>query len=348
MITFRANRERRHDARFGREVWHTFYPTAPEDPFPEGFGLLEFLDEDWLPPGGAVPLRHRRDAEILTYVCDGELAWEDSTGCAGVVRTGEFQRMTGGHGVRHVLRNASEADWARVFRIWLRPVEGRGEPGYEQRRFTAAERRGRLLLIASPDARSGSLRIQQGARVYAALLDPGQHLLHELSPGRSAWIHVMQGEVTLDGVVLAAGDGAGVTDALAASLMGRSAASILLLDVGEQPTRLPSLSGAALFGMLWEELVDVLGPTATATLVRRAARRALPRSPELVELDVARVDGEFRYSLPPSFERADAPPAPLRELLDELRPLLAELTGQVVFRRLERVPQLREWASVAL
>jgi hypothetical protein len=107
------------------------------------------------------------------------------------------------------------------------------------------------------------------------------------------------------------------------------------------------LSGTALFRMLWDALVDVLGTAATATIVGRAARRALPRSPELGELSIARVDREYGYVLPRSFDRADGPPAPLRDLFGELQPLLVELTGQVVLRRLERVPELREWATTS-
>ncbi len=107
------------------------------------------------------------------------------------------------------------------------------------------------------------------------------------------------------------------------------------------------LSGTALFGVLWDALVDLLGTSATATIVGRAVRRALPRSPELGELAIARVDREYGYVVPRSFDRAEGPPVALRDLLDELRPLLVELTGQVVLRGLERVPELREWATVS-
>jgi redox-sensitive bicupin YhaK (pirin superfamily) len=346
MITLRRGRERRHHRRSDREVWHTFYPSEAGSPLADGFGTLDFLDEDRIGPGAALPLHDRGAAEVFTFVSEGLLAYEDAGGGAGVIRAGEFQHMTTGRGVRHEMVNASQTDWAHVFRIWLPPGEGVGDPGFEQKRFTAADRRGRLLVVASSDARGGSLRIQQDVVIHSALLDPGHHVAHGLSPGRGAWIHVLWGEVTLGDVVLTAGDGAGVTDARAISLTARREASILLVDVGERPPRSPALTDTALFGRLWAETVEVLGPTATATILRRAARRALPRSPELAALDIARVDGEFRYSLPRSFDQPDAR-APMRDLLDELRPLLAELTGQVVFRRLERVPQLREWATIA-
>jgi len=99
--------------------------------------------------------------------------------------------------------------------------------------------------------------------------------------------------------------------------------------------------------MLWDALADLLGTAATAAIVGRAARRALPRSPELGELRIARVDREYGYVLPGSFERTEGPPPALRNLLDEIRPLLVELTGQVALRHLQRVPELREWAAAS-
>jgi redox-sensitive bicupin YhaK (pirin superfamily) len=347
VIAVRRSADRRYDRRGKREAWLTFYPQDGADSLADGFGILEFLDEERLPPGAAVPLRPRHDGEIFTYVHEGALAYEDSMGRSGIIRAGEFQRMTAARGVRHSESNASRTDSAHVFRIWLRPKEAGREPGYEQKRFTAAERRDRLCLVASPDARRGSLRIHQDVLIHSALLEPGQHVVHEIWHGRSAWIHVVQGEVTLGDIVLATGDAAGVTGERAVSLTARETASILLLDAGAQLPRLPKLTGAAIFKMLWDALVDVLGTTATATIVSRASRRALPRSPELGELAIERVDREYRYVVPRSFGQADGPLAPLRDLLDELRPLLAELTGQVVLRRLELVPQLREWARIA-
>jgi redox-sensitive bicupin YhaK (pirin superfamily) len=346
MIIVRTDRDRRHYRGHRREVWHTFHSADPENQFAGGFHTLEFLDEERLPPGAVLPRCHRQDAELVTFVTQGALECEDSMGCASVIRAGELQHVSASRCVHRAVRNASQTDWAHVFRIWLRPTGGSREPGCGQRLFTAADRRNRLLVVASPDAREGALRVRQDVQIHSALMDPGYHLVHEMLPGRGAWIHVLEGSVKVGDVVLTAGDGAGVTGARAVALTAREPSSILLVDVGERPPEQPGLSGTALFGMLWEGTAEVLGPSATATILRRAARRALPRSPELVGLDISRAAGEFRYSLPRSFEQAGEPPAPMRHLLEELRPLLAELTGQAVLRRLERVPQLREWANI--
>jgi redox-sensitive bicupin YhaK (pirin superfamily) len=236
MITLRRANERQHDRRRKQEVWHTFQPDVG-DALVGGFGALEVLDEDRLPPGEGVLRHSHRDAEIVTYVREGALAQEDSMGRSGVIHAGEFQRMTAGRAIRHSETNASRTDWAHVFQIWLHPSEAGHEPSREQKRFSAAERRGGLCVVASPDARRGSLRIYQDALVYSAILDAGQHVIHELSQGRSAWLHLVRGEVTFGDAVLRTGDGAGVTAEPAVSLTAREETEILLVDLCE---RVPS------------------------------------------------------------------------------------------------------------
>jgi redox-sensitive bicupin YhaK (pirin superfamily) len=232
MITLRRAQERQHNRHRKQDVWLTFYPQAPADLLAEAFATIETLSEDRLAPGASIARHSHHDAEIVTYVREGALAYEDSMSRSGVIQAGEFQRMTAGRGIHHSEINPSRTDWAHVFQIGLRPWEAGLEPSQEQKRFSAAERRGGLCVIASPDARRGSLRVHQDALMYSAMLDPGQHVVHELSQGRRAWLHIVQGEVTLDGVVLSTGDGAGLTAERAVSLTAREQAEILLLDLG--------------------------------------------------------------------------------------------------------------------
>ena len=232
MIALRRAKERHLDRHRKQEVWLTFHPQDLADQVIDGFGTLESLSEDRLPPGAGVPRHRHHDAEIITYVREGALGYEDSMGRSGVIRAGEFQRMTAGRSLRHSETNASRTDWAHVFQIGLRPWEAGLESAHEQKRFSAAERRGGLCVVASPDARRGSLRIHQDALMYSAMLDPGQHVVHELSLGRRAWLHIVEGEVTLGDVVLSAGDGAGFTAERAVSLTAQEEAEILLVDIG--------------------------------------------------------------------------------------------------------------------
>ena len=237
MITLRRANERHHDQRRKQDVWFTFYPQDQQSALAGGFGNLELLNEDRLPPAAAVLRPPPHDAEIITYVYEGSLAYEDSMGRSGVVQAGEFQRMTAGRGVRHRESNASRSDWAHVFQVWLRPAEVGLPPSHAQKRFSTAERRGVLCVIASHDGRRGSLRVHQDVQVYSAILEPGQHIVHELLPGRSAWLHIVRGEVTLGDIVLEVGDGAGITEERAVSLTAREETEILLVDLAQQPPK---------------------------------------------------------------------------------------------------------------
>jgi redox-sensitive bicupin YhaK (pirin superfamily) len=239
MISLRRAEARHHDRRRRRKIWRTFDPQDRSDRLADGFGALEALDENRLPPRADIPRHGRDQAEIVTYVREGALAYEDSMGHSGVIHAGEFQRMIAARGARHSEANASRADWAHVFQIRLRRSPTELEPGREQKRFSTAERRGGFCVVASPDARKGSLRLRQDARMYSALLEPGQHVVHELIPERAAWLHVVQGEIALGDLVLTAGDGAGVTTERAVSLTAREDSEILLFDVADAKTHGP-------------------------------------------------------------------------------------------------------------
>ena len=223
--------QRHHGRRRKRDVWRTFAALDGGDRLAEGFGVVETLDESRLPPFTEVVHHAHHDAEIITYVREGAITCEDSIGHAGVIQAGEFQRMSAVPGMRYSETNASRSGWAHVFEIGLRCARVARDPGQEQRRFSAAERRGGLCLVASPDARQGSLRLRQDTGVYAALLLQGQHVVHELRPERAAWLHLVHGEVALGDIVLYAGDGAGFTAERAVALTAREDSEILMLDV---------------------------------------------------------------------------------------------------------------------
>jgi redox-sensitive bicupin YhaK (pirin superfamily) len=232
MITLRRANQRIYNRGNKNENWQTFNPQNKEDPLANGFGALESIKEIRLAPGTANPRNLRHEAEILSYLHEGVLAYEDSVGHSGVLQAGEFQRVTSGRGLRHSKMNASRTDWAHFYQIWLRPSVADLEPGYVQKRFSVAERHGGLCVVASFDARRGSLLIHQNALIYSALLDPGQHVVRELSPGRMAWLHIVRGEVKSADVVLTTGDGAGFIDECSVSLTASEDSEILLVDLG--------------------------------------------------------------------------------------------------------------------
>lgn len=231
MITLRRAVQRQREQRNKQIVWLTFFPPDRANPFADGFGSLESLSEHHLPPNAHASRQLHHDAEILTYVRTGALAYEDSAGRTGIIYGGEFQRMTITETVRRSEKNASPTQWAHVFRIWLRPSRDGLTPGYETKRFTTAERSGLLRVVASPDARRESLHLHKEVLIYSALLDPGQHVIHELSPGRGAWLHLVSGQATLGDVLLTTGDGAGILAEPTVSFTAREETEIILLDL---------------------------------------------------------------------------------------------------------------------
>src|SRR5688500_15534554 len=153
MITLRRSAARHHVERIKHDRWITFYGLDRADPLADGFGSLRVLTESRLAPGADGAFSPNHDAEIITYVIEGTLAHEDSAGSSGVILAGEFQRWTAGRGVRRSEMNASRTDRAHAFHLWLRPSQAEREQSQEQKRFSAAERRGVLRVVASGDGR---------------------------------------------------------------------------------------------------------------------------------------------------------------------------------------------------
>jgi redox-sensitive bicupin YhaK (pirin superfamily) len=235
MITLRSATQRHHLGEGDQHVWSTFHAADQTPSFVGGFGDVEALNEIQLPPGAVVIERPHGDAELVTYVHRGALAYQDSLGRSGVVYAGEFQRMTLGRAIKHRQANASETTFAHVLQLWLHPARAGLEQSIEQRRFSAAERRGALRVVASPDARRGSLHLQQDTVLYSAMLRPGQHVIHELASGRCAWLHVVDGAARLADHMMSSGDGAGVTDEVAVSLTAHEETELLLVETRTVP-----------------------------------------------------------------------------------------------------------------
>lgn len=234
MITLRRAQERQHERSRKQDVWFTFRAQDSANTPADGFGRLELFSEERLPAAATVSRHANRDAEILTYVREGAVAQEDSLGHSGVLYAGEFRRTRTGRGARYSETNASRTDEAHIFRLYLRPSETGLDPSDEHKRFTTADRRYGLCLVASPDARRGSLHVHLDALLYSALLDPGQHVVHELLPGRSAWLHIVEGQATLGDLVLTTGDGVGITGERSVSFTARGVTEVLLVDLGER------------------------------------------------------------------------------------------------------------------
>jgi quercetin 2,3-dioxygenase len=232
MITVRKSEDRGHFDHGWLDTRHTFSFAGYHDPAHMGFRALRVINEDRVQPGQGFGNHGHRDMEIVSWVLEGELAHRDSTGGGGVLAPGEVQRMTAGTGVTHSEFNGSRERPVHFLQIWILPDRPGHAPSYEQRAVPEAARRGRLALIASPDAADGSTRIHQDARVYATLLEGEERLRHPIAPGRHAWVQVARGALSVNGRDLAAGDGAALSGEEAVELAARGdPAEALVFDL---------------------------------------------------------------------------------------------------------------------
>src|SRR5690242_3155849 len=187
---------------------HTFSFGDYYDPAAMGFSVLRVINDDTVAPRAGFPTHAHADMEIVTWVLSGALEHRDSLGNGSIIRPGDAQRMSAGRGVTHSEFNHSSDAPVHFLQIWLIPNRRGLPPGYEQRNFSDAERRGRLRLIVSDDGGENSIRIHQDARVHAGLLAARESATHSLEPGRKAWLHVARGTVAANGTRLETGDGA--------------------------------------------------------------------------------------------------------------------------------------------
>jgi hypothetical protein len=171
-----------------------------------GFSALRVINEDRVQPGQGFGTHGHRDMEIISYVLEGGLAHKDSMGNGSVIRPGDVQRMSAGTGVRHSEYNASKEDQVHFLQIWIEPNELNVTPSYEEKHFDAASKRGKLRLVASRDAREGSVRIHQDADLYSALVNGEEVVEFQPAANRRVYVHVVRGTATVNGQALDAGD----------------------------------------------------------------------------------------------------------------------------------------------
>jgi len=232
MKSIRRASERGHANHGWLDSHHTFSFADYYDPKQMGFRALRVLNDDRVDPGAGFPTHGHREMEIVSYVLEGALGHRDSTGTGSVIRPGDVQRMSAGTGVRHSEMNASKTEPVHFLQIWLVPNEQGIAPGYEQKTFPDEEKRGRLRLVASPDAANGSVRIHADTRIYAALVDGEERIEHPLAVDRYAWVHVARGSVLVNGEILGEGDALALGGEPAITLEKGAFAEVLVFDLG--------------------------------------------------------------------------------------------------------------------
>jgi len=231
VITLRRSEDRRHLKRGLSDTWMTFDPENPIDPLRQGFHALELLNEELLAPEMGSDPRHRDDLEIITYVHEGALVYQDDCGALGRLESGEFQRTNLRRGLRDRTLNGSPIDASHIFQGGIAARGMALEPTQEKRRFPIADREGVLRLVVGPDQRPTSLPIQSDVRLYSSILLLGHHLIHPLESGRGGWLHVITGRIRLGPFDLRVGDAAALENEAAISFTAQEPAEVLLFDL---------------------------------------------------------------------------------------------------------------------
>ena len=231
MQEVRRGKERGYADHGWLKSFHSFSFADYFDPQHVQFGPLRVINEDRVQPGQGFGTHGHRDMEIISYVLEGALAHKDSTGSASTIRPGDVQRMSAGRGVQHSEFNPSPSEGVHFLQIWIHPNQQGIPPSYEEKKFSAEEKRGRLRLVASPDRAEGSVLIHQDARVYAGLFSGKESATLPLRPEGRAYVHVARGAIMANDVELQAGDALKISGAAELTLGQGRDAEVLVFDL---------------------------------------------------------------------------------------------------------------------
>ncbi len=231
MLTVRKSQDRGYADHGWLKSFHSFSFAGYYDPQHMGWGNLRVINEDRIAPGTGFGTHGHRDMEIISYVLSGELAHKDNMGNGRAIPPGDVQRMSAGKGVMHSEYNHAPQDTTHFFQIWIEP-NVRGIPAsYEQKTFATPEKRGALRLVASPDGAQGSVTVHADARLYAGLFDGGENATLPLDPARKSYVHLVRGELDVNGQRLSGGDAALLSGESRVELKAGKDAEVLVFDL---------------------------------------------------------------------------------------------------------------------
>ena len=210
---------------------HSFSFGHYYNPNEMGFGPLLVINEDRVQPAQGFGTHGHDNMEIISYVLSGTLEHKDSMGNGSVIRYGDVQRMSAGTGVQHSEFNHSGTERVHFLQIWITPDVTGIEPDYEEKHFDAESKTGCLRLIASADGRDGSVLIHQDAKIFASILNTDDHLKYDLAPTRTAYVHLIRGQVEINGIKLSTGDALKIREESLIEFKNAVDAELLLFDL---------------------------------------------------------------------------------------------------------------------
>ena len=231
MITHRSSSERGYADHGWLKSFHSFSFAGYHDPAHMGFGNLRVINEDRIAAGRGFGTHGHRDMEIISYVLSGELAHKDNMGNVKGIPPGDVQRMSAGTGVQHSEFNHADGQTTHFLQIWIEPKVTGIPPSYEQKSFSDSDKRGKLRLVASGDGAQGSVTVHADARLYAGLFDGAEAADLPLDAGRKTYVHLVRGELQVNGELLHSGDAVRLEGESRLQLSGGEAAEVLVFDL---------------------------------------------------------------------------------------------------------------------
>ena len=231
MMTLRKSAERGYADHGWLKSFHSFSFAGYYDPKHMGFGNLRVINEDRIAAGRGFGTHGHKDMEIISYVLSGELAHKDNMGNVKGIPPGDVQRMSAGTGVQHSEFNHADGQTTHFLQIWIEPNVTDIPPSYEQKTFAEPEKRGALRLVASPDGAQGAVTVHADARLYAGLFDGAEKVTLTLDPNRKTYVHLIRGQLEVNGTVLHAGDAAALASESLLTLAHGQSAEVLVFDL---------------------------------------------------------------------------------------------------------------------
>jgi quercetin 2,3-dioxygenase len=231
MLQLRKSQDRGYADHGWLKSFHSFSFAGYHDPKFMGWGNLRVINEDRVAPGMGFGKHSHRNMEIISYVLTGELAHEDSMGNIKGIPPGDVQRMSAGSGVTHSEFNHAKDQTTHFLQIWIEPNVMEIEPGYEQKTIPAADKIGRLRLVASPEGTDGSVKIHADAKIYAGKFDGAQAQSLNIDASRKAYVHLIQGSLTVNGQQLHSGDALLIENESSLQISDGKDAEVLFFDL---------------------------------------------------------------------------------------------------------------------
>ncbi|MBU3576024.1 pirin family protein [Polynucleobacter sp. UK-Mo-2m-Kol15] len=233
MLMLRKSQDRGYADHGWLKSFHSFSFAGYHDPKFMGWGNLRVINEDRVAAGKGFGKHGHRNMEIISYVLSGELAHEDSMGNIKGIPPGDVQRMSAGSGVTHSEFNHAPDQTTHFLQIWIEPNVSEVPPSYEQKSIPAIDKQGQLCLIASTDGAGNAVKIHADAKVYAGLFDGPQSQTLTLDPRRKAYVHLVKGQLHVNGILLSAGDALLIENESSLLISAGKDSEVLVFDLSQ-------------------------------------------------------------------------------------------------------------------